>query len=486
MADLLPAMKAHLRRDPNARNPSIGSAIEHRSSSVDSEGEHYYSLLFREQFCVAASDLADAMHTQISDLGILYDGIMATGTANSPHLAKLKRPSSSSTGVTSIDLENGSRHSSFGKGQALFVVRFADTKESQRLIGSGFRFANMDQVGDLIAKSMQIPYTELSAQVAEMREYFHKEEEIPRAGTFLACFCLRPSIKAASASWDILVPKQYPFRLPKVELLPTTLKSWQVKFLSNLDGYSVNQCINWLRLREKETSNPENAEFASLIVQKISSLAELVNESFFRSAVFTAQAVHAAPNHTSILAFCIIPDVHVASIKSSHKLIYTPFSFFRIRQRTYKNSMDHAMLASKVHAEFGAILAHSAAEASANSRAGSVGQESQFTSKLWRKAHKSVSASRKTSFLVPTHSDSASDHELVKSHSGSINNDQSNHTFGGIMVSQDIMIDNKGKDEAQIEMHKLGPKIEGGEARTEQPTFADELFTITVARWHRP
>ena len=52
------------------------------------------------------------------------------------------------------------------------------------------------------------------------------------------------------------------------------------------------------------------------------------------------------------------------------------------------------------------------------------------------------------------------------------------------MVSQDISVDSKSRDEAFV-MTDLGTKIDGGEKKTESQTFVDELFNVTLKRWRR-
>ena len=82
VTDLIPRMKSHLKRhQPLSRNASrpttSGSA-----SSASSFGEETYNdetLLFREAFCIAASDLADRLHIPIGHLGTLFDRITGTG-----------------------------------------------------------------------------------------------------------------------------------------------------------------------------------------------------------------------------------------------------------------------------------------------------------------------------------------------------------------------------------------------------------------------
>ena len=58
--------------------PSRPSSADTSSPSDDGEVGGDYSVIFREYFCVAADELAASLDIPLSDLGVLYNGILTT------------------------------------------------------------------------------------------------------------------------------------------------------------------------------------------------------------------------------------------------------------------------------------------------------------------------------------------------------------------------------------------------------------------------
>ena len=527
--DLVPPMRHHLRnigmvKDPNrSMTPGSGSALEDDEISED------YSILFREHFCVAASELADDLGIPLSDLGVLYSGIMMTGSLAPEFQPKRKR---SFKGRNRDDVEAGIiNQTMFGRGQLLFLVRRVDKNEAQKFITEGYRFAYVQQVGDIIARSMQVPHSEILITIDRLHKYCNRvEENALSASSYLACFALRAAVKTSNGGWDILAPKEDPARLPMVELSADPLKPWQIKMINGLDSLSVNQCLSFLNNKAAEAVITQEKEFLESLLDQISALAVEVPEPFFGQALFCSKPVKApgigessitggdaatTTGGISIYAFCIIPDVHASSIKSTHKLTYVPLSFFRCSQRVYPNSPDHAILARKIHREFGAILSNiqmGNTTGQPPSHKDSLDKGSSVVSvSAPRRCHKSKRPSMKWSFSIPNLSrkghlnlpssniknDASSENGLVEHPSFSDHkfSDSSTaamlsaHAFGGIMVSSDTTVEVQAKEDlanggtTTIEM--MGIKTEAGQGAKEEPTYVDELFRIASSRWQR-
>ena len=487
-------MKNHLRSNGSSKTPTRPGSSESRSTWEEVNGEDDYSAIFREHFCVAASDLADHLDTSLPDLGVLYEEILMTGTLIAELRTKRTKIGGSKDTLTAqvttkpADIEAGLVIPSlFGRGQLLFVVRKVDKAEASRLMNVGYRFAHTDQVSDLLARSMQIKRTDLVNTVEKLRMYCQREPCIPPAGTYLACFALRPAVKASNGNWDILVPKANPCRLPMVCLSLEQLEPWQLQFLGRLDGFSLTQCMQYLSSKASEDSSKEN-EFIKELRNKVVALIDEVPETFFRQAIFSARPVRTeciflgddVPSQATVMAFCIIPDVHTASVRSG-TLMYTPFSFFKCQQRVYTGCPDHAVLARRNHREFGSLLARQRELAStdpSSKRASFVPPVSVHVVRMWPF---SKNASPRDTVMQP---DNSSEKQLVQIPSQGEENNTS-HAFGGIMVSQDITVNANSRSDSQLELRDLGVRSEAGVAATEQPTFADELFKITSSKWQR-
>ena len=167
-------------------------------------------------------------------------------------------------------------------------------------------------------------------------------------------------------------------------------------------------------------------------------------------------------------------------------MTYIPLSFFQCIQRVYKRSPDHAILAQRIHREFGAILSHKDV-AAAGTRHGPK-QKDRRSSRL---SIPSVSFSKTG---TPRESVTpAQEFEFSEQASEKISDDtrRSESTmappirpFGGIMVSSDTKVEVHSKTD-NMELENMGSRAEAGVATSEAPTYVDELFKIASSRWQR-
>ncbi|KAB2575105.1 hypothetical protein BFW01_g8254 [Lasiodiplodia theobromae] len=543
VAELVGIMRQHLRAVGSLRDPST-PASRGKGSPQEKDGplpEVDYSVIFREHFCVAAAELASNMGTNIQNLGILWEDILMTGTTAAEVKTKTIRRSSKSP---SEDVEAAvgltiPAPALFGRGQLMFVVRQLQKKEEcADLIASGYRWATIDQVGDMLSRSMQVSRLELNRTVERLRKYNSRQDGLANPGTWLAFFAMRPALKPSTGSWDVLVPKEEPYHLPKVNISGDPPHDFMLSFFARMDNFSIADCSRLLNSglntqKKGNFWNDEQAAFAEKVRDGINQLQQLVPEQFFRSALFSARPLRdytvGTPRPGTIFAFCIIPDVHISSIKSAN-LMYTPLSFFRCRQHVHRGSPDHAVLAHSIHREFNEIRAQQQKDnghkvnkvtsigsslplsrqssgmprfgnRSGRSSPGGGNKSKSGGLKSWL-GGMSGANSRRDSGLQP---DSASERELVsmddmlkrvsaetcerdrhRNHSLSVPSGNHGGGLGGIMVSQDIRIDDGGKEDSVMELTELGIRSEAGQGGKEEETFADELYEITSARWRRP
>jgi hypothetical protein len=496
VADLVPAMRSHLRtvnhhaKDINTRPMTPGSEAAFDSGEFSED----YSILFREHFCVAASELAEHLEERMQDLGVLYNQIIMTGSLANEF--QPKRNLRLASGGKAQDVEAGIINPTmFGKGQLLFLVRVADKTQVTRLVSAGYRFAHPAHVGDIIARSMQVPHNDMINTIDQLQQYSHQfaspAPEDPVYSAYLACFAMRAAVNKSNGNWEVLVPIDSPFQLPQAELSVDPLTPLQIKMLGRLDGLSANQCLSYLNNKAAESTSADEKEFLELLLDQVTSLTISVPESFFGNAIFSCKPIRVPGLSTgnganvqpvSIYPFCIIPDVHASSIKSTNKLTYVPLSFFKCFQRVYRGSPDHAILARKIHREFGAILSakgigssNTSTSSYRDSKSESLVKNSFKKSKPWP-----FSKSSSPAWHSPVKPDFASDSHLVDK-----KDDPLAHAFGGIMVSSDTTVEVSAKQESTLELQEMGLKTEATVGASEQPTYVDELFRITSSRWRQ-
>lgn len=355
MDALIPAMRNHIYNTSMSRGIRAG-ATELALANGSGEPIDNYSIIFRELFCVAASDLADQLNQSLEGAGVLFDEILSTGQTNNDK-AKARRSMISDP----VDAERGEVVSNyFGRGQLLFLTRRVNRREADTFQNAGFRFASINNVVDILARSMQIKSDDLSTQLTNMWDY-SRTTNILVPGVHMACFAIRANVRG---SFDILVRKDARNQLPTMQMPLLSLDSWQLDYLSQLNGMSVSACLKSFK---SKLALPDLAKkeqlFTSQLHDTLEALRDEINDPFFMEAALVATPVSAPcraaqedapPGQATLIAFRLIVPVH--SRTSGKKLEFIPLSFFKMQQHVYKNSPDHNVFARKVHREFGPIL----------------------------------------------------------------------------------------------------------------------------------
>ena len=498
-------MRQHLLTIGSIKEYRPGSSSS-RSSSGEDEHNEEYSVIFRELFCVAAMELANQLGEPLDTLGTLHEGIMQTGKTKEKnrksHRAFVHKPME--------DPEKGVKPTrTNGKGQLLFLVRSIDRANADRLIESGFRFATLNQVGNIMARSMLVTLDELVIAMEEIRATTKEEELLPEGRTYISCFAVRAALREVRSStpkWAVLVPKDAPAQLPSVELCAGKLGQHEMSVVSHLDGMTIPQCIEQLlRLQNGITTGAPS--FALKLRETIIELTEKVSEPFFLQAIFCAkplQQLHSGDGNegmTTFLPFCTIPDVHTIGL-TSPELMYTSLSFFKVRQQVIRSAPDHAILARRIYQEFSALAARkdiaaatAAAANSTNSNRRSAllsrGKRCLFTKSATCQSNSSVVSlpAENSSWLglvdVQSHnSETATARFSDATTVGRSKARTLKQPWSGIMVHSDVTVDANLKDDTHIEKSELGNRAEASVAE-EQPTFVDELFRMTCTRFQK-
>lgn len=530
VSGLLPAMRAHLNQTVlKGSRPGTKSA-ELDLKDEDGEPIEDYSIIFRELFCIAAADLASQTNQTLESSGVLFDDILTTGTKPS---SKGKNIRNKSTPSSSVDIErDGLELPMLGRGQLLFLVRRVNRRDAENLQAAGFRFANVQNVADIVARSMQINTEELVAKVHSMRAYA-SETHILEPGVHLGCFAIRASVRGG---FDVLVRSDARNQLPTMQVPIEHLDNFQMEYLTTLDGTSVAMCLKHLKSRSINSALPRREQMFTLQMHDtLVALVDEINDPFFLEALLIAKPVAAPcrglgegtkPGEALLIAFRMIVPIH--SRAPGQKLEFIPLSFFKMQQHVYQNSSDHAVFARKIHREFGPILNQvrpdgmSRSPMSANfphrsKFAGAAGKSNssldvrtQLETSLptltprtvEKRAHSSIKFWHRNNDKLKVDerpirsvfSDTESEKNLVEQ-----------NAFGGIMVSQEVSVDirdigartpgpGESGDEG-TEMVKLHKKSTEGSAdsamkmgtlgiatkEVEDPeTYVDKLFTVCV------
>lgn len=469
-------MREHLQSTGYIQSASSpGNDVASRTS-IDSEGDSSYSATFRELFCVTAQEIARSLDTSLQNLGTLFDDVLPTGTLlnrmiyyNSPGQKAIL---AEEVATTAKDIEAGVANPIlFGKGQLLVLTRRVDTGEANRLQNLGYRFANMEQIGDQLARSLQVSRDDLENLVERWDSFTKREPAIPTAGAYLGAFLIQPS--PAMRGLDVVVPRATPDRLPMVKFSDEELDHHQMKLLASFNGLSLDDCLTHIAQRFKTSSDDD--VFLEKFHNTIYALLRDCPETALHRAIFSARqldmthTVKGQPevSTATIFAFCGIKEIYIQSLQSL-TLKTIPLSFFQTCLRSNPGCPDHAILAQKNHKEFSGlarVASHPKVPTAPRNRS------------IWpfRLRAKSISTPSDTAWQP----DSSSEKGLVHSPTPAEN---TSHPWGSIMVTstQNMTIDDGDKTGGNLEMKDLGVKSEVGIAETERPTLADRLMSITT------
>jgi hypothetical protein len=214
---------------------------------------------------------------------------------------------------------------------------------------------------------MQINAMDLNAQLASMREY-SKNSGLLEPGVFMSYFSVRANI---SRGFDILVRKSVRNQLPSKQMPLMNLDKWQIDYLSEFDGMSVNSCLKSLKSKLlTPTLSSKEETYATQLFHSLEDLRDEINDPSFLEAVLVGKPVSAPcrgvevdaqPGQAQIIAFRNIVPIH--SRAPNPHLAFIPLSFFKAQQHVYKNSPDHAVFARRMHREFGEFLAQAPSSA---------------------------------------------------------------------------------------------------------------------------
>lgn len=449
-----------------------------------------YASLFKELFCVAAQDLANLIQQPLENIGVLFEGIMTTGTVRKVarrYNFRKSTPRNNFDGGLEDQIEaaeKGRANIYFGRGQLLFVVRRVSRADSTHIQSMGYRFASMLNVLETLARSMQVTREELLPYLENLQKYAGNER-ILEPGVHVACFALRPLFQRG---FEVAVRRDARNLLPTNPLPLSRLERSHTDILNHMDNWTVAMCCDWLRVK---SSTATEQPFYRQFLECITKLAEQIEKPFFLEARLIAQpfkipcrmsSASVALHHARVITFRTIVDAyHRTTINES--FMFAPCRFFLCQQHVYRNSPDHAAFARRIHREL-AALAHKD-DRSANSTPRKSVQHPPLAHPEYDRLE-SASTSANKGWFFPGRP------------SGSMTRGQGNYfdrrdsvisgqnlSFGGINVSREIIIDvsdtERGAPSCDIDMASMGVRSEAGVAVLDPETFADQLMTLTTA-----
>ena len=298
-----------------------------------------FSMIFRELFSVAADNLARRLRLPLSQLGVLFEELIGTGTMiRANGIEKLRHNRNLSSTLAVDDPERGIRHiEDFSKGQFLFVVRQLKKVDVDDMTAQGYRFAFLPHIADHLSRSIQIPNVDILKYLGRMQKYT-TTESLMDPGIYVACFMIKPNL---TKGFDVLVPANAQNQLPTVALPFTTMTPWQANMLHDFDNRKLSDVLKAFVPRENDESTGDKRIFKWHFHRAMSTLVQTIgDQAFVEEARFSATPVqapcHSTPgtatyNSCPLLAFRLITSIHGCA--PSDELTYVALRFFKAQQQ---------------------------------------------------------------------------------------------------------------------------------------------------------
>ena len=484
VTELLPAIRTHINKN------ELCSSDSRSTSNV--VGDEDYARTFKELFCVAASDIANLFQVPLGDLGLLHGSVVCTGALRND--GRMKNYWNFWKQNRIDHAEKGFSPSPFGRGQLLFLTRRVNRFESGHFQALGYRFANIANVIDTLARSMEISQAQLQPHLEDMQRSSEREYFL-EPGVHLACFALRPVLQRG---FDVFVRKDIDYLLPTVQLSNSKLEHWQLQIIQGMNNWTVATCRERLQGMLLFVNHPEQ-KFATQLFDAITALASEVDSPFFQDARLFAHPLLAPAadfrgrmpqQQAQVLAFRILADNHEFSTSyKDYKLV--PSKFFLVQQHAYKNSKDNDIFGRRIRREFAAIAERCDSSNTLTTYTTRSFLPRSMDSGLDFMRRRSRSASP-SPWLSRTKSDThrALD-DIISDETELVSIDTTpKQSFGGIHVLSEVQVDIKDTESLeptipQCELERMGSTTEAGIGNAETPTFADELMILTTEERRR-
>ncbi|RGP66429.1 signaling ykow [Fusarium longipes] len=360
---LIGGMRQHLSQLPHSRTRKDGrrgiQLVSDHGETIDS-----YDMIFRELFCLAAAALADRFREDLTSIGVLWDQILPTGASGRRPQPQMRKQSVAGTEASdtheevhnSLDMTEKGLHSldrgyGYGRGSLMFLVRRSEsTRDNERFISAGYRFAELHQVSDLIKSNMQIQTPDFNTKLREMASYTSEHNQI-RHGTHLGFFAVRARV---SSSFEVLVRKGARHLLPTMPFPFKNLEDWHIQYIKRFENMPVSKIVD--KCKEDSQRSDREAEFAGQIVDTIKGLREWTQEPLLEDALLTSTTFKIPcrgdekRSEATMVALRLVIPIH--SVLSSPNCEFVPLSFFRMRQ---VSTQSYQEFTRGLHQEFGHI-----------------------------------------------------------------------------------------------------------------------------------
>jgi hypothetical protein len=354
---IIPSMKNTLQSNES----EINRLINQRGIVTENDQDTAFSFdtIFKHFFCISAQNLADDLRLPLSGLGELYHQVLST--------------------VTQVSrFELGSRAlPRIGKGQLMFTVRQLDEQEAVRFMASGYRFAPIERVTDILSRRIHLSSTDLALHLHEMRDYASSDRGYP-PGVHLVAFGLRPTLRE---HFEILTRAGGGLALPSSTLPISSLTKADLELLNSMDECGFTTCLKQLlALRSNMgashgsvssvdtlSSTASEESFPTHLYRAMLELMTCLPENIASAARFSAKPLLAPcrrqspsdPEQCILICFRVVSALDTRI--SDANLTFTPLRLFRVQEQVNDKISERERFIRELNAEFASYSAQSTA-----------------------------------------------------------------------------------------------------------------------------
>lgn len=452
--DMIPFMRNRLESEQAAIQKHVLSrgVVNDKETELQTD----FDTLFKQLFCVSAQELSNDLRLPLHELGTLYDDVLATAIPVS-RLSKAMGRSSLRT----------------GKGQLMFSVRQLQKHEAARMASFGFRFATIENITSTLSRRIHVPEPSLREHLRDMRDYATTNRGFSE-GVHLTAFVMRPTV---SDHFEILTTKGTGNPLPSSTLPMLRLQVAHLDLISQMEGWSMNTCLNYLKSDPAMQADRNLDEFRQNLVTGITALSRTFSEDMRAAATFSARpllapcrkttrasekALPPSPRQCTILTFCVVGTLNTQI--PNPDFTFTPFRLFRVQQQVNDNVADRDGFSRELSQELFLTDVRSGSTASESDK---VSSTRSAIVRLWH--------SRKHSFGSAPHS-SVSQEDLFES-------GLTTTVLGDITVQKEVRVDitrlNENAAKHPVVQHDA--IIAAGDNALTPITYVDELYSLCYA-----
>lgn len=330
-----------------------------------------YDVVCCELFSLAASTLASKLRVDLIDVGVLWDEIFATGRSqhdahqltDSPAAKHVSKLTDSDSLAEKAEI---TRHE-YARGSLMVLVQHIRNRQvSEQLESAGYRFTELDQVVGIMRTSMQIKTPDLGMRLKSMAALSNSETTLS-PGVHVGAFAIRARVD--HTGFDVLVRRQARDLLPTVPLAMEQLEPRHVDFLNHLQNQTMVVVAD--RLATSSSPTTDIGKFATTLLEGIRELRRTYeDDGMFDNAVLMQQPIsipyYGKPGDSASLAatvivFQILLPIHTAT--HVPKCTFIPLRFFKVRQLSQENSPYHLDFSHAVHRDMSSVLKSNATTA---------------------------------------------------------------------------------------------------------------------------